>query len=87
VDPLAGRRVPERLLSTPGFSYENPIWSADGRVVMVVRRESKPRANASLCLACVNQSGSCITVARLGRVGFGYYGMDSYDVDWYQPGT
>jgi Tol biopolymer transport system component len=82
-----GGGVPERLLSTPGFSYENPIWSADGRAVMVVRRESKPRASASLCLACVNQSGSCITVARLGRVGFGYYGMDSYDVDWYQPGT
>lgn len=78
-------RSPKRLLSTRGFSYENPIWSGDGRSALVVRRRSKPRAGASLCLASVNRPGTCSKVADLGRVGFGYYGINGYGVDWYQP--
>ncbi|HEX9123107.1 MAG TPA: hypothetical protein VF984_07065 [Actinomycetota bacterium] len=81
-----GCGAPEQLLSTPGFSYENPIWSADGRSILVVRRESKPRARASLCLTRVDRPGRCTRVVRLGRVGFGYYGINAYGLDWYEPG-
>ncbi len=80
-----GGDSPEKLLSEHGFSYENPIWSEDGQSVLVVRRESKPRAMASLCLASVHRPKSCVNVADLGRVGFGYYGMNTYGLDWYQP--
>ncbi|MGH2651913.1 MAG: hypothetical protein ACRDHK_11975, partial [Actinomycetota bacterium] len=61
------------------------IWSEDGQSVLVVRRASKPRAMASLCLASVHRPGSCAKVADLGRVGFGYYGISTYGLDWYQP--
>lgn len=81
---LDGRSRRE-LLSTRGLSYENPIWAADGRSVLVVRRQSKPRTTASLCLVSVNQPGRCVKVADLGRVGFGYYGINAYGFDWYQP--
>lgn len=81
----AGGDSPEELLSANGFSYENPIWSEDGRSILVVRRESKPQAMASLCLAPVERPGSCAEVADLGRVGFGYYGINTYGLNWYQP--
>jgi len=80
-----GGGPPEELLSTPGFSYENPIWAADGRSVLVVRRQSKPMARASICLVSVDQPGRCKQIADLGRVGFGYYGINAYGLDWYQP--
>jgi len=80
-----GGGPPEKLLSTPGLSYENPIWAANGRSVLVVRRQSKPTAQASICLAPVDQPGQCTQIADLGRVGFGYYGINGYGLDWYQP--
>jgi Tol biopolymer transport system component len=76
---------PEQLLSTPGFSYENPIWASDGRSILVVRRQSQPTATASICLAPATQPGRCKQVADLGRVGFGYYGINAYGLAWYQP--
>jgi Tol biopolymer transport system component len=80
-----GGQPPEKLLSTPGFSYGNPIWAADGRSVLVVRRQSKPTTTASICLASVGRPGTCQEIADLGRAGFGYYGIDTYALDWYQP--
>jgi len=80
-----GGRRPEELLSTPGFSYEDPIWAASGRSVLVVRRQSKPTAKAGICLASVQRPGQCTQIASLGRVGFGYYGINAYGLDWYQP--
>lgn len=80
-----GGQPPEKLLSTPGFSYGNPIWAADGRTVLVVRRQSTPTAMASICLASMDRPGKCQEVAGLGRAGFGYYGIDTYALDWYQP--
>jgi hypothetical protein len=82
---LPGGDTLQELLAARGFSYENPTWSEDGESVLVVRRESKPRARASLCLASVERPGSCAEVADLGRVGFGYYGINTYGLDWYQP--
>ena len=83
--PPPGGRGPQELVSTPGFSYENPIWAADGRSVLVVRRQSKPTASASICLVSVDRPGTCQQVADLGRVGFGYYGINAYGLAWYQP--
>jgi hypothetical protein len=39
---------PEELLSTTRYSYENPIWASDGKSMLVVRRQSKPTAMASI---------------------------------------
>lgn len=78
-------RAPEELVSTPGYSYENPAWEAGGRSVLVVRRQSKPTASASICLVSVDRPGNCEQVADLGRVGFGYYGINAYGLDWYRP--
>lgn len=80
-----GGQPTKELLATPRFSYENPIWAADGRSILVVRRQSKPTANASICLVSVDRPGDCQEVAGLGRVGFGFYGINSYGLDWYQP--
>ncbi len=80
-----GGQPAEELLSTPRFSYENPIWAADSRSVLVVRRQSKPTATASICLVSVDRPGTCREVADLGRVGFGFYGFNAYGLDWYQP--
>lgn len=82
-----GGGSPEELLSTPGFSYENPIWAADGTSVLVVRRQSKPTTRAGICLAPVERPGKCKQIADLGQVGFGYYGINTYALDWYQPRT
>jgi hypothetical protein len=75
----------QELLSTTGFSFENAIWAANGRSLLVVRRQSEARARARLCLVLVNRPGRCVKVADLGRVGFGHYGKNAYGVDWYQP--
>ncbi len=81
---LSGQK-PEELLSTTRYSYENPIWASDGKSMLVVRRQSKPTAMASICLVAVNKPGKCQEVADLGRVGFGFYGINAYGLDWYQP--
>lgn len=53
--------------------------------MLVVLRQSKPTAGASIWLVSVNRPGNCQEVGDLGQAGFGYYGINPYGLDRYQP--